>query len=129
MQTKDLETLIDAASAKVGSDYGLAKRLCTTRQAVSDWRKGRKKCPPADVALMAQIAGFEPEAWLARAVCSQYEGEKREMLQSALKKSLAAIGVVIATSGSAEAASHFIRCINRSITAYRKRQGFHSIRV
>jgi len=91
--------LIEQASKAAGNDNRLAIELEVGRSAISDWRAGRKKCPAADVALMAKIAGFEPEAWLARATISHYEGSKAEKLQRALKKSLGLIGVVLIAFG------------------------------
>jgi hypothetical protein len=113
MNATNLNQLIDESSRKCGSDYKLAQELGTSRQSVSDWRHGRKTCPAGDVALMAQIAGLEPEAWLARAVCDQYDGAKRERLQKALKKSLAVIGGGITVSGCT-VVDYFTRCIKSS---------------
>ena len=127
MQTKPeyLDQLIDLASAKAGSDYKLAQHLHTSRQAVSMWRHGKQPCPVGDVALMAQIAGLDPEAWTLRAVAEQYRGtEKGAMLMEALKKALLATGAVIASSGAdaaqialnlpSDTLAYFIRCINSS---------------
>ena len=111
-----LDQLIDKASQAAGSDYKLAQELETSRQTVSDWRKGRKTCPAADVALMAQLAGMDPEAWTARAVVAQYEGTpKGEKLAIVLGKALLATGAVIASSGANaahNAMGYFIRCID-----------------
>lgn len=109
-----LDQLIDLASKKAGSDYKLAQMLHSPRQVISQWRHGVRTCPAADVALMAQIAGLDPDAWVSRAVISQYEGtEKGEALKIALKKALLATGAVLATSGAiaCECGSHLIRCI------------------
>jgi len=122
MQTKPdyLDQLIQKASEKAGSDYKLAQRLKVTRQMVSQWKHGRKTCPAADQALMAGIAGLDPEAWAARALIAQHEGsEKGELLKQALKKALEATGVALGTFGSqAQADSltimgYLLRCINR----------------
>jgi DNA-binding transcriptional regulator YdaS (Cro superfamily) len=122
MQNKPdyLDQLIKKASEKAGSDYKLAQRLNVSRGNVSDWKTGRRSCPAADQALMASIAGLDPEAWAARAIISQHEGsEKGELLKQALKKALVATGAVLGTFGSqAQADSltvmgYLIRCINR----------------
>ena len=109
-----LERLIDLASETAGSDYKLAKKLGSSRQAISDWRHGRKTCPPGDVALMADIAGMDGEAWAARAIVAQYEGTpKGEALARVLGKALVVTGAMIGSCGAsaAEAVSYFIRCI------------------
>jgi len=107
MQTKPdyLDQLIDRASAAAGSDYKLAQQIGVNRQAISNWRHGHKTCPAADQALMAQIAGLDPEAWASRALIAAYEGEpKGELLKQALKKALLATGAALAMSGGAQAA-------------------------
>lgn len=108
-----LDQLIDKASAAAGSDYKLAAELGVSRGNIGDWRKGRRTCPAADVALMAQLAGMDPEAWGSRALVAQYAGTpKGEKLAVALRKALLATGAVIVSSG-ANAASYLIRCIER----------------
>lgn len=124
MQAKPdyLDQLLDRASAAAGSDYKLAKLIEASPQTVSNWRHGRKTCPVADVALMAEIAGLVPEEWIARAVVKQYEGTaKGDKLFRALGKLLAATGVAIASSGAnalpifshdaIRDVAYFIRCI------------------
>ena len=120
MQAKPeyLDQLIQKASEQAGSDYKLAQRLKVTRQMVSQWKHGHKTCPPADQALMAGIAGLDPEAWAARAIIAQHEGsEKGELLKQALKKALLATGVALGTYGNQVQAAtldglgYFIRCI------------------
>jgi len=117
-----LDQLIDEASKKAGSDYKLAKMLETSRQSVSNWRHGAKKCPVGDVVLMAEIAGFKAEEWAARAVVSQYEGtSKGDKLYRALGKTLVATGAAVASFGASAhlifspdgnpVVSYFIRCI------------------
>jgi len=96
MKPNYLDELIDRASKKAGSDAALARYLEQSRGAVSDWRAGRMKCPAGDVALMAELAGLDPDAWVARAVISQYEGTaKGAKLEAALKKALLATGAVL----------------------------------
>jgi len=74
--------------------------------------------PAADVALVAELAGYDPVEWVSRAVAAQHEGTPKGIkLQSALKKALAATGAVIVSSGAAastighEAIGYLIRCI------------------
>lgn len=124
-----LSQLIDQASKAAGSDYKLAEELGVTRFNVSNWRHGRTTCPAADQALMASIAGLEPEAWLARATVAQYEGAKAVKLERALKKSLAQIGGVTATFGFIVAGvSYLIRCIEGQQPAALASTGFTPIR-
>jgi transcriptional regulator with XRE-family HTH domain len=113
-----LDHLINLASKAAGSDYKLAQQLGVTRQNVSNWRHAKTSCPVADIALMADIAGLNAEAWTNRAVVSQYAGtNKGELLARVLGKSLLATGAVFAGSGSSAARlidasfDHFIRCI------------------
>lgn len=107
--------LLDKAKCATGSDYATAAALKVQRQEVSDWRTGRKKCSPENVALLANVAGLKAEEWLVRAVIEKHEGTaKGDMLFKALGKALAATGAAIASSG---ASAHqifsldFIRCI------------------
>ncbi len=117
-----LDQLIQRASDAAGSDYRLAQLLEVPRQNLSAWKHGRKTCPAADVVLMAEIAGLEPEKWAARALVSQYEGTtKGDKLFRALGKLLPAIGVATASAGANAqvifsyrdiyGAFDFIRCI------------------
>ena len=113
-----LDQLIDKASEAAGNDSQLAKMLEVSRQAVNDWRKGRKTCPVADQTLMASIAGLDAAAWHARATVAQYEGtSKGDKLYRVLGKALLATGVAVATSGAnalviySNATEHLIRCI------------------
>lgn len=128
MQTKPeyFDQLLKLASEKAGSDYKLAQALKVSRGNVTDWKKGRRPCPPADQALMADLAGLDAEAWAARALIAQHEGsEKGTLLKQALKKALAATGVALATFGNqaqaatVEAVGYFIRCINDKALAHR----------
>lgn len=96
-----LVELIDAASKVVGSDYRLARMLETSRGAISDWRHDRRTCPPADVALMASIAGLDASAWLVRATIEKYEGTaKGDALYKALGKALLATGAAVVSAGA-----------------------------
>ena len=113
-----LPQLMDKAREKAGSDYKLAKMLHTTPQTVSNWRHGRKTCPVADVVLMAEVAGLDPDEWLRRALVEQYAGTtKGEHLYRILGKWAIATGAALATTGASaasngrEALACFIRCI------------------
>ena len=109
-----LDQLIEQASKAAGSDYKLAALLDVPRQNLSAWKHGRKTCPAPDVALMADIAGLDANAWLARATANQYEGTaKGEKLTKALGKALLVTGAVIASSGANAAefinsAAHYV---------------------
>ena len=99
MKPNYLDELINRASKAAGSDSELARQLEVSRGFVSDWRHGKKKCPAADVALMAGIAGLDADAWVARAVISQYEGTaKGAKLEAVLKKALLVTGAALASS-------------------------------
>jgi hypothetical protein len=117
MQGPDIVRLLDEAKKITGSDYKTAKLIKTTRQRISNWRMGECTMPPADVALVADVAGLDAVAWTARAVAQAHEGtEKGDALREALKKAWLATGVAI-VSGSTHAAEQFtqlIRCIDRS---------------
>jgi len=97
--------LIDKAHLIAGSDYRLAKQIGVTPQTVSNWRHGEKPCPPADVALIAEVVGLDPQEWLARATLWKYEGTaKGDKLNKALGKTSAAITAVLASGGAAAVA-------------------------
>lgn len=109
-----LDQLIDLASKAAGSDYKLAAELGVTRQNVSNWRHGKATCPAADVALMAELAGMDPEAWVSRAIMAQYEGTPKGVkLARALGKAVLATGAAIGSAGALaqETFSYLIRCI------------------
>lgn len=117
-QQKYLIELMDKAKASLGSDYKVAQALELNPTNLAAWRAGRRPCPPADMVLLAEIAGLEPEHWAARALVAQHEGtNKGEKLQKALRKLLVATGGVT-TSFIANAALisppdtviWFIRC-------------------
>lgn len=119
--TTDAIELLDRAKKATGSDYKTAKALEVTPQRVSDWRHERQPIPVADVVLMAELAGLQPEEWAARAIVSQYEGtSKGDKLFRALGKALAVTGVALVSSGAnataifstvSEVPGYFIRCI------------------
>lgn len=101
----ELLELIEQASKVVGSDYKLAQMLEVPRQTVSHWKHGHKPCPPADVALMASLAGLDASAWLVRATIEKYEGtSKGDALYKALGKALLATGAAVASAGASATA-------------------------
>jgi len=120
-QPEYLIELIDRASKNAGNDTRLAQELEVPKQTVSNWRHGRKPCPPADQALMANIAGLDAEAWGARALINQHAGTtKGAKLEAALKKALLVTGAAMLSSGAQAApvisaaydqTMYFIRCI------------------
>ena len=102
---QDLRELIERASKVAGSDAALARMIETAPPNLAMWKSGAKPCPPADVALMASVAGLNADEWLVRAVMAKHEGTaKGEKLMRVLKASLAT-GAVIASSSVAAAVS------------------------
>lgn len=96
--------LIDAAQKIAGSDYKVAKLIGTTPQRISDWRHGRKPCPPEDQALMASVAGFDPQTTALRAMVEKHEGTaKGDRLMRVLGKALPAIGAALGSAGASAA--------------------------
>lgn len=110
---KDLAELIDRASKVAGSDKKLSELIDSPQPHMSQWRKGARPCPPADVALMADIAGLNADEWALRAVAAKYEGtEKGEKLKRALKVSAATIGAVLSSGVHAGTiGGDVLRCI------------------
>ncbi len=88
---QELNLLIEKAAAIAGSRYRLAKALKVTPARVYGWQTG-EPCPPADVALMAHIAGLDATQWLVWATLERYEGDKAAALQQALGKPRQATG-------------------------------------
>ena len=100
MEKTQLNLLIDKAAAIAGSDYKLAQNLGVPRQHLSNWRTGVRACPIGEIVLMADIAGLQPDEWLAREIANKHEGTRKgERLTEALKKAWPAIGEALATSG------------------------------
>jgi hypothetical protein len=82
-----LIALIEKAAAIAGSEYKLAQLLGVGRQVVSDWKHGRRTCTPEDWALLAYVAGLDPEEALIRAVVAKHaDTPKGERLVTALGK-------------------------------------------
>lgn len=102
---ESLNMLIDKAKEISGSDYKLAKMTGHTPQQISDWRHGRKPCPPEDQALIAGVAGLNPEQVALRALVEKHEGTaKGDRLMKVLGKALLATGGVIASAGASATA-------------------------
>jgi DNA-binding transcriptional regulator YdaS (Cro superfamily) len=116
-----LSQLIDRASEAAGSDYRLAQQIHVSRQTVSDWRKGRKPCPVADIALIADVAGLDAKEWVRRAIVQQHEGTPKgaRLAQVLVKIALATGGAAVtsgasaAQTGASELWTCFIRCIEK----------------
>lgn len=105
MEQVSVLTLIDKAKTASGSDYKTAKALGVSPQVVSDWRHARRPVPPEDIALLAEVAGMDPTAWLVRGVLEKHQGTaKGDRLIKALGKGLLVTGAAIASSGAAAAA-------------------------
>lgn len=104
-QLESLNQLIDMAKSIAGSDYKLAKLTGHTPQQVSDWRHGRKPCPPEDQALIAGVAGLNAEQVALRALVEKHEGTpKGDRLMRVLGKAFLATGAVIGSAGASAAA-------------------------
>lgn len=90
-----IEELLNAAKKHTGSDYKTAKLLGITPARLGDWRAGRQNAQPEDHALVAQIAGHDPELALIRAVLEKHaDTAKGERLLSALGKAWRRTGAV-----------------------------------
>lgn len=80
-----INALLDAAEKKTGSDYQTAKLLGKPRQEISNWRHGVRSAQPEDRALVAALAGLDPEEALVRAVLEKHANtSKGERLLSVL---------------------------------------------
>lgn len=102
---ESLNLLIDQGKSIAGSDYKLARLTGHTPQQISDWRHGRKLCPPEDQALIAGIAGLNPEQVALRALVEKHEGTpKGDRLMKVLGKALLVTGGAVASAGANAAA-------------------------
>lgn len=77
--------LIELAAQVAGSDRALADALGATGQEVSNWRHGRRTCPPDMRARMAEMIGLDPIAELAEAYAENLSEKRRDSLRSTLK--------------------------------------------
>lgn len=118
----DVNVLMDMAKSIAGSDYKVAKMIGATPQQLSDWRYGRKAVSPEDQALMAAVAGLNPEQVALRALVMKHEGTaKGDRLMKVLGKALLATGGVIASAGaSAMAISSTIPGVTRLVDLVRE---------
>lgn len=100
----ELNELIDRAKSIAGSDYKLAKMIGVPQSRLSNWRHGADTIPPADVALIAEVAGLDPVAWAMKAMVSKYQGTpKGDRLMHAVGKALRATGAALGSSGASAA--------------------------
>lgn len=81
-----LITLIEKAAQIAGSDYRLAQILGVERTAVSNWRHGQRPCPVDLRAVMASIAGEDPQEELLEAIGERLSEDRRERLRAALRE-------------------------------------------
>lgn len=80
-----INQLISGAASKCGSDTALATELGTSKQVVSDWRKGRKFPSVAAQVDIATIAGSDVAKVALMALIEDAEEPKRSRLQAALR--------------------------------------------
>lgn len=118
----EINILIDKASAIAGSDYKLGKLLGCGQQKVSNWRHGHRPCPVKYQVLLADIAGLDPVATLARATVQAEEGTALgDMLMRVLGKASRATGAVLGFVGASAVgvysmltfSAEKIQCIDR----------------
>ena len=111
--------LLDRAKSHAGSDYKVAQLLGVQRQVLSDWRNGRKTCTPEDQALLAAVAGLDPEEALIRAVITKHANTaKGERLLTALGKGLVQTGAK-ATFAMFASVGFLLTMTERLTTMYR----------
>ena len=85
MDKKELNKLIDQASANCGSDYKLALTIHASRSNLSAWRAGTRSVPVGDLALMAELAGLDAVAITNKAILDLYVNTpKADLVRSAL---------------------------------------------
>lgn len=77
--------LIDQAQSHTGSESALARELGVGFQEVSNWRYGRRTCPPDMRARMAAIAGLDPVAEAMEGLAEGLSEQRREGLRRALQ--------------------------------------------
>ncbi len=107
------KTLIDRASKVCGSDAAVGRALGIPQPHIADWKAGRRKAQPHDLAALAELAGLDAIKFLAIAQMNELEGSKKgQVLAKALGKFTLATGVAIG-SATAHAAplGKLIRCI------------------
>ena len=77
-------TLIDRCAELLGSRAAVARAIMVQRPLISNWRSGLKRCPIADVALLAALAGLDGKEFAALAIIARYGGEKALAIAEAL---------------------------------------------
>jgi nitroreductase len=91
--------LIDRATQAAGSQAELARLIGAQAQHVTNWKAGTRPCPPEDIALMANVAGLDPEDALVRAVIDKHAGTKKgDLLTKALGNVRRATGAVVTSA-------------------------------
>jgi len=85
------KTLIDRAAEKCGSYVELARRIGTSKQALSQMKHGQREISPETAALLADIANEDARDAVIRAVIARNKtGPKAEQIREILGKALAA---------------------------------------
>lgn len=79
--------LIEAAKKATGSDAATAKALGVTFQEVSNWRHGRRTCPPDMRARMAAMCGLDPVAEAIEAIAEGLNEARKSGLLEAIESS------------------------------------------
>lgn len=79
--------LIEAAKKATGSDAATAKALGVTYQEVSNWRHGRRTCPPDMRARMAAMCGLDPVAEAIEAIAEGLNDARKSGLLEAIESS------------------------------------------
>lgn len=93
MSMQHLGELVRRAAEECGSQKALAGRLGVLPHRLSEWKSGAMSCPLEQVAIMADIAGLQPEEWVVRAMLlNAKEKPYYERLEQALGKSLLRTG-------------------------------------
>lgn len=86
MQADDL---IERAKQHTTSDAETARRLGVTFQEVSNWRHGRRTCPPDMRARLAAIAGLDPIAEALAGLAESLSETRRNGLREAVGHAVA----------------------------------------
>lgn len=79
--------LIETAKKATGSDAATAKALGVTYQEVSNWRHGRRTCPPDMRARMAAMCGLDPVAEAIEAIAEGLNDARKSGLLEAIESS------------------------------------------
>lgn len=85
------QTLIDKASKVCGSDAELARRIGVYPPDISNLRAGKRELSPEMAALIADVAGLDPQQAVIDAVIERNKtGQKAEQIRQILGKATAA---------------------------------------